>query len=88
MDKNIIEIKAVSIEYLLQKVNETTKKFRAVNNLSLEIKSGEVLAIAGESGCGKSTLAKAIIRLLNPIEGEILFNNKNISTNSWLGHSK
>lgn len=79
MDKNIIEIKAVSIEYLLQKVNETTKKFRAVNNLSLEIKSGEVLAIAGESGCGKSTLAKAIIKLLNPIEGEILFNNKNIS---------
>ena len=52
----------------------------AVNNLSLEIKSGEILAIAGESGCGKSTLAKAIIGLEDIESGEIFFDNKKIQT--------
>lgn len=52
----------------------------AVNNLSLEIKSGEILAIAGESGCGKSTLAKAIIGLEDIESGEIFFGNKKIQT--------
>lgn len=78
MDKNIIEIKALSIEYLQQSINGTATTFRAVNNLSIDIKSGEVLAIAGESGCGKSTLAKAMIKLIKPIEGEVFFNDKNI----------
>ena len=72
---NLIEIKNLFVEYTLKKgfLNEQKTVF-AVNNLSLNIKQGEVLAIAGESGCGKSTLGKAILKLLDVKSGEILFN--------------
>lgn len=42
-------------------------------NLSLEIKSGEKVAIVGASGCGKSTLLKVMMGLLEPVAGQILF---------------
>ena len=56
--------------------------YNAVDDVSINLKKNEVLAIVGESGCGKSTLATSIIGLHDPIntkvEGEILFNNKNL----------
>lgn len=79
MDENIIEINKVSIDYPPVE-KSSTEPFRAVNNVSFQIKRGEVFAIAGESGCGKSTLAKALIRLIKPVEGEIYFEGKNINS--------
>jgi ABC-type dipeptide/oligopeptide/nickel transport system ATPase component len=55
---------------------------RALQDICLEIRSGEVLGILGESGCGKSTLANAVLRLLpsnaNPERGEILFHARDL----------
>jgi len=70
--KNLIEIKNLFVEYKLDKgfLNKQKTVF-AVNGLSLDIKQGEVLAIAGESGCGKSTLGKAILKLVDVKDGEI-----------------
>ena len=47
------------------------KTLRAVQNVSLKVKRGEVVAVVGESGCGKTTLAKMLLGLLQPTAGEI-----------------
>jgi putative ABC transport system ATP-binding protein len=68
------------------KTNELTKIFRtdevettALNKVSLEIASGEFVAIMGPSGCGKSTLLNIIGLLDNPSSGELWFNDIEVS---------
>src|SRR6195952_1684975 len=51
----------------------------AVDDISLDIFSGETLGIVGESGCGKSTTARLILRLLDPTSGTIRFDGPDIS---------
>jgi len=72
MQNNLIEIKNLYVEYKSQSGLNKQKNVFAVNGLSLEIKQGEIFSIAGESGCGKSTLAKAILRLVDVKDGEIV----------------
>lgn len=79
MNKNLITIKNLSVEYQTKKgILGTPQIVHAVNNVSLDFKEGEILAIAGESGCGKSTLAKTIMKLVAPSKGEIRLNDINI----------
>lgn len=47
---------------------------RAVDGVNLTIHEGEIVALIGESGCGKSTLARALVGLVRPSSGRILFN--------------
>ena len=75
---NILEIKNLNVEYKTKSsIFNKEKIINAVNNLSLDVQQGEVLAIAGESGCGKSTLASAITKLAPVKSGEILFHGVN-----------
>ncbi len=75
---NILEIKNLNVEYKTKSsIFNKEKIINAVNNLSLDVQQGEVLAIAGESGCGKSTLASAITNLAPVKSGEILFHGVN-----------
>ena len=46
---------------------------QAVDGISFEVARGETLGIVGESGCGKSTTARLLVRLVEPDEGEIIF---------------
>ncbi|PIF47646.1 ATP-binding cassette subfamily B protein [Chryseobacterium sp. 52] len=51
---------------------------RALDNLSFKINAGESLAIMGKTGSGKSTIALLLCRLIDPTEGEILIDGKNL----------
>lgn len=76
---NLLEIRDLYVEYKSNKgILGGVQTIHAVNGVSLEVKKGEILAVAGESGCGKSTLARAVIRLENAKSGGIIFENKNV----------
>ncbi|MDC1060182.1 ATP-binding cassette domain-containing protein [Alphaproteobacteria bacterium] len=51
---------------------------KVVENITFKIPEGEILGLVGESGSGKTTLGRSIIRLIEPSEGEIYYNDKNI----------
>lgn len=74
---NLLEIKNLVVEYKNIK-NNSESVLRAVDDVSLNIRQGEIYALAGESGCGKSTLSKAVTKLVKPVSGDILFEGKSI----------
>ncbi|THE65065.1 ABC transporter ATP-binding protein [Salinadaptatus halalkaliphilus] len=79
-DAPLLSVDGVSIEY------ETRDggRLRAIDDLSFEIDTDEILGLIGESGCGKSTVAKAVLGLLPRngyvVDGEIQFRGVDLTT--------
>ena len=59
-------------------MRKTVGYIKALDGVDLDLKKGETLGIVGETGCGKSTLARAVLRLVEPTEGSIIFNGDDL----------
>ena len=67
---NIVKVNNISFEYITDEA-----KLKAIDNLSLDVKKGEFVAIIGHNGSGKSTLSKNLNAILMPTEGNILIDD-------------
>lgn len=81
MNENLISLQNLQVHYKIGGgLFKETKRVKAVDGVSLEIKKGETLGLVGESGCGKSTLGKAILRLTEPTGGQVFYNGKDLAS--------
>lgn len=64
---------------LLSFLRGTSLYIRAVDNITLNITKGEILALVGESGSGKTTLGKLLVKLHEPTSGRMFFNDKDVT---------
>lgn len=60
-------------------LNRTVGHVKAVNDISFDIKRGEVLGLVGESGSGKTTAGRAILRLIEPTGGQVIFDGTDVT---------
>lgn len=69
----------LAVRGLTKTFGKSTEKVKAVRGISFEMKMGETLGLVGESGCGKSTTVSMISRLLDPTEGDIVFEGQSLT---------
>ena len=72
-------MKQLEIRHLKKYFPVADGVLHAVDDVTLNVDTGETLGVVGESGCGKSTLGKTLLRLTEPTSGEIWFEGRNIS---------
>lgn len=85
-DKTLLEINNLEVYFhlsgggLLDRLMGSKPRIvKAVDGVSFSINKGETLGLVGESGCGKSTTGRAILQLIKPTKGEILFQGTNLA---------
>jgi len=75
----LLQVRDLKRYFYREKLFSSVKEpIRAVDGVTFSIRKGETLGLVGESGCGKTTAGKAILRLIEPTSGEILFKEENI----------
>src|ERR1700726_4257329 len=62
----------------------STSRVHAVDDISFTIAKGETLGVVGESGCGKSTTARLLMRLIEPDDGEVIFDGEAVATSEGI----
>lgn len=69
----------LEVQDLTKYFNTPAGQLHAVDGVSFSIEKGKTLGIVGESGCGKSTTGRAILKLIQPTSGKIVFNGCDIT---------
>ena len=72
----------LSVENLVVEYGTGAYRVQAVSDVSFDLKRGETLGLVGESGCGKSTLARAVLQLLRPTSGKVVFDDADLTRES------
>lgn len=76
----LMEVNNLRVDYTIGRnlLGKPTKIFRAIDDLSFNVMSGETLGLVGESGCGKTTLGRTLLRLIDPSAGTITYKGENL----------
>jgi oligopeptide transport system ATP-binding protein len=82
MSEPLLEVKALKVHFPVNAgpFARTREFVRAVDGVSFTIAPGETVGLVGESGCGKTTLGRAVIRLVEPTEGRIIFEGEDLAS--------
>lgn len=77
----LVAVRNLQVGFPVRGIFGTAKRYiMAVNGISFDVYPGETLGLVGESGCGKSTLARTLLRLIEPISGEMEFEGRDITS--------
>ncbi|WP_138503193.1 ABC transporter ATP-binding protein [Nostoc sp. PA-18-2419] len=77
----LLEIRNLKVGFPVRGVFGGTKRYTmAVNGVSFDVKPGETVGLVGESGCGKTTLGRTLLRLIEPMSGQIIFEKQDITS--------
>lgn len=79
LDSNLLVVKNLKKYFPLKGLFFTKGYVKAVDNVNFEIKRGETFGLVGESGCGKTTVGRTILRLIEPTEGQVLYDGRDIT---------
>ena len=79
--EHLLEVDDLKVHFPITKgiFSRTAGYVYAVDGVSFNLKAGETLGIVGESGCGKTTTGLAILRLIDPTDGQVRFQGKDMS---------
>jgi peptide/nickel transport system ATP-binding protein len=77
----VLEVEHLKVYFPVKKklFGKATHFFKAVDDVSFDVKQGETLGLVGESGCGKTTVGRAILHLLKPTDGKIFLEGNDIT---------
>ena len=78
----LVEVQDLRVWFPAGRASSTKRGgfIKAVDGVTFNVRRGETLGLVGESGCGKTTTARAILKLLDPTEGRVLFDGVDLST--------
>jgi peptide/nickel transport system ATP-binding protein len=79
-NKNLVEVSGLKVYFRSSKgfLGGVKEEVQAVNGIDLTIQKGETVGLVGESGCGKTTAGRAILHLIRPTEGTVLYDGKSL----------
>jgi len=77
----LLEVRDLKVHFPVRRgvFSRSQETVRAVDGVSFSIADGETLGLVGESGCGKTSLSRAVLRLIEPTSGSVIFENEELT---------
>ena len=78
---NLLEVRNLEVSFPVTRglLRRKIAEVKAVDDVTFQVRKGEVLGLVGESGCGKTTIGRTIIGLYRPTAGQILFEGRDLA---------